>query len=369
MAAIPTTMKALVAVRDTPNATAPSSVEGRGATLKDVPVPTIADDEILVKVTAVALNPTDFKHVDLFSPDGAVVGCDYAGVVAKVGTGPVATNAWKVGDRVAGWVHGGLFPDRGSFAQYLKVDADLAWKVPDSVSDLAATTYGVSAVTAVLGLNKHLGVSWPDDTTSTSSSSSSSSFGEPILIYAASTGAGLYATRLAKLAGRTVVATASPHNFDLVRRHGADAVFDYKSPTAAADIRAAYPTLTQAFDGISENGTTEFCASVLQPGGAIVILLPPTADEVDGAKIVPILAYTLFGREFHLLPPDGPKFPASPEDRAVLARFYALLPKIVGELEPIPIKELAGGLENLGEGLSLLREGKVSGTKLGYKLE
>jgi len=57
--------------------------------------------------------------------------------------------------------------------------------------------------------------------------------------------------------------------------------------------------------------------------------------------------------------------------RGDVAGFEAecLAVEIVGELEPIPIKELAGGLENLGEGLSLLREGKVSGTKLGYKLE
>ncbi|KAJ6783821.1 hypothetical protein PWT90_10556 [Aphanocladium album] len=362
--AIPATMKALVTVGAAADATAPSTVDGRGASIVDVPVPTITDDEILVKVTAVALNPTDFKHIDLFSPDGAVVGCDYAGVVVKVGGSPVAANAWKVGDRVAGWVHGGLFPDRGSFAEYLKVDADLAWKVPEGVSDLAATTYGVSAATAMLGLNKHLNVPWPSATPAAAATG-----GEPIFIYGASTGAGLYAVSLAKLAGRTVVATASPHNFDLVKSHGADAVFDYKSPTAAADIKAAYPNLKQAFDGISENGTVEFTAGVLQPGGTVVVLLPPKATEIDGVKILPILAYTLFGREFHILPPHGPKFPASEEDRAALNKFYGLLPGLVGALKPIPVKELSGGLENLAEGLSLLREGKVSGTKLGYKLE
>ncbi|KAJ3487902.1 hypothetical protein NLG97_g6306 [Lecanicillium saksenae] len=115
--AIPATMKALITVGDAPNATAPSTVKGRAANVQEVPVPTITDADILV------------KHIDLFSPDGAVVGCDYAGVVAQVGGR--FTNAWKVGDRVAGWVHGGLYPDRGSFAQYLKVDGDLAWKMPD----------------------------------------------------------------------------------------------------------------------------------------------------------------------------------------------------------------------------------------------
>ncbi|KAJ2967359.1 hypothetical protein NQ176_g9697 [Zarea fungicola] len=85
MTAVPVTMKALVAVGAAPAITAPSPVEGRGATLKDVPVPTIDEGDILVKVTAVALNPTDFKHIDGGSPDGVVSGCDFAGVVAQIG--------------------------------------------------------------------------------------------------------------------------------------------------------------------------------------------------------------------------------------------------------------------------------------------
>lgn len=364
MTAIPATMKALVAVGAAPAITAPSPVEGRGATLKDVPVPAIAEGDILVKVTAVALNPTDFKHIDGGSPDGAVGGCDFAGVVAQIGA--KAPGGWKIGDRVAGVVHGGLYPDRGTFAQYLKVDGDLAWKVPDAISDLQAATYGVSAVTAVLGLSRHLGLPYPGEKADESSGAAK----RPILIYAASTGAGFFAVRLAKLAGRTVVATASPHNFDLVKSYGADAVFDYKSPTVAADIRAAYPDIDAAFDGISENGTVELCASIVNPGGKVIVLLPAAASEINGVAIQLILAYTLFGREFQFRPPNGPVFPASADDRASLAKFYSLLPAAaaVGDLPPAPIKEIAGGLDNIGEGLSLLREGKVSGTKLVYKI-
>lgn len=37
--------------------------------------------------------------------------------------------------------------------------------------------------------------------------------------------------------GYNVVSTGSPHDFDLVKAYGADVVFDYNSPTCAADIR------------------------------------------------------------------------------------------------------------------------------------
>lgn len=72
--------------------------------IKEVSVPKLRDDYILVKTHAVALNPTDWKHVD-YSPDaGARVGCDYAGTVLEVGS--KVTKGFKKGDRVAGFCHG-----------------------------------------------------------------------------------------------------------------------------------------------------------------------------------------------------------------------------------------------------------------------
>lgn len=56
------------------------------AEIQDVSVPKLRDDYILVKTKAVALNPTDWKHVDYLADPGARVGCDYAGVVEEVGS-------------------------------------------------------------------------------------------------------------------------------------------------------------------------------------------------------------------------------------------------------------------------------------------
>jgi NADPH:quinone reductase-like Zn-dependent oxidoreductase len=51
----------------------------------DRALPALRDDYILVKTEAVALNPTDWKHVAFLSPPGVLVGCGYAGVVEAVG--------------------------------------------------------------------------------------------------------------------------------------------------------------------------------------------------------------------------------------------------------------------------------------------
>jgi NADPH:quinone reductase-like Zn-dependent oxidoreductase len=66
-------------------------------------------DYMLVKVKAVALNPTDWKALDTEpNTTGAVLGVDYAGVVDKVADGDV-TKKWKKGDRVTGSAHGGEY--------------------------------------------------------------------------------------------------------------------------------------------------------------------------------------------------------------------------------------------------------------------
>ena len=72
---------------------------------QEVPIPVPTAEQLLVEVTTVALNPTDFKHIDVVSPNNAVIGCDYSGVVKAVGSG---VKNWAVGDRAAGVVHGAV---------------------------------------------------------------------------------------------------------------------------------------------------------------------------------------------------------------------------------------------------------------------
>ncbi|RYP04923.1 hypothetical protein DL764_004135 [Monosporascus ibericus] len=333
---------------------------GRGVGLSEIAVPTISDDEILVKVRAVALNPTDYKHIDVISPPGSIVGCDYAGEVVNIGKN--ARGDWKVGDRVAGAVHGGLYPDRGAFAEYLKVPGDLAWKPPVNMSDAEAATYGVSAVTGMLALNARLGIPWADEGKGAQGVSGN---GAAVLIYAGSTSAGLFSIQLAKAAGYTVVTTASPHSFDLVKKYGADKVFDYHSSAAADDVVKEFPNITCAVDCFSEGNSTEFCANVLKnKGGKVVTLLDQGKSKTPGVQYELIMAYTVFGHAFQWLPPIGPKFEAKTSDRKALARFYESLPRLTEMVKPPPVSTINGGFDGILAGVDKLRKGQVSGSKL-----
>lgn len=76
------------------------------AAIENVPKPKLRDDHIIVKITAVALNPTDWKSAHAKSGEliGRRLGCDYAGTVEEIGT--KVTNDLKKGDRVTGIIFG-----------------------------------------------------------------------------------------------------------------------------------------------------------------------------------------------------------------------------------------------------------------------
>ena len=72
-----------------------SVVETKLAEVKEIPKPTIGDDQILIKAEAAAVNPTDWKHIVFqMSKPGDVIGSDVSGTVEEVGS--KVTNFKKV---------------------------------------------------------------------------------------------------------------------------------------------------------------------------------------------------------------------------------------------------------------------------------
>ena len=98
-------------------------------------------------VIDLAQNPADNWHLGRISPGGVILGCDFSGIVTELGS---SVASFKKGDKVAGTVHGGTFKDKGAYAEYLKADADMIWKVPEGMDMGAAATWGVAATTAAM---------------------------------------------------------------------------------------------------------------------------------------------------------------------------------------------------------------------------
>jgi len=112
------------------------------------PLPDLEPGMLLVKTTAVALNPADIKLTGHMATEGATAGSDGAGML--VGIGPdVAPGRFALGDRVCA-PHSSmnpLKPRHGSFAEYVTTAADFTLKIPDAMSDEHAASLGIGVGT------------------------------------------------------------------------------------------------------------------------------------------------------------------------------------------------------------------------------
>ncbi|TCD60353.1 hypothetical protein EIP91_010321 [Steccherinum ochraceum] len=342
---IPATMKAVL------------TTTNKTIAMKKIPVPTIDNYEVLVKVAANALNPTDWKHVRYGSTPDLICGVDYAGTIAKVGS---AVTTFAVGDRVAGFVHGGQYADRGAFAEYVKTPTELTWKVPDNLTDEAAATLGCGAWTAVQTLYYpgYLGLVEPPAKTDK---------GEWVFIYGGSTSVGMYAIQFAHLSGYKVATVASPKHHDFLKSYGADVVVDYRASDAIAQLQAATNgSIHVGLDTIAEVETQSFSVKTFGsgPGKLITILnAQPDAQAIrSDVQIQASLLYTVLGRAWGTMP-------AQPDHRKHIAAFLKKFPDLFksGTIKPNPTKLFEGGLNAVSEGFEYMIAGKNSGEKIVFK--
>ncbi|KAL4876212.1 hypothetical protein BJY04DRAFT_210759 [Aspergillus karnatakaensis] len=323
--------------------------EKQGALVTDRPIPKLRDDYILVKTVAVALNPTDWKHIEFLAPPGVLVGCDYAGIVEAVGKD--VKKPFKKGDRVAGFVHGSnaVQPEDGAFAEYIVAKGDIQIKIPNNLSFQEAATLGVGITTVGQGLYQSLKLAPPETPTKEAL---------PVLIYGGSTATGTLAIQFAKLSGYTVITTCSPRNFDLVKSLGADAVYDYNDPNAAAEIRKYTDNkLKYVFDTISLEASSKFCDEALSTEGgeySSLLVVPLARENVNDRWT---LGYTAAGEAFNFGPTH---WPAKPEDKEFAQKFWDNAAKLLGEgkVKVHPPSVQPGGLNGVLEGLKLLKEDK-----------
>ena len=162
----------------------------RAAIVTDRPLPKPRPGYVHVKVNHVALNPTDWKHIEYFNDPGSLVGCDFAGTVEEIGES--YSKDWRKGDRICGFAHGGdmVQHENGAFAEHIVAKADAMFRIPEKMSDQDASTLGVGMITCGQGLYQAMGLNYPGQEKKTN---------EYILIYGGSTATGTLGIQCAKL--------------------------------------------------------------------------------------------------------------------------------------------------------------------------
>lgn len=299
---------------------------------EDVAKPTPADDEVLVRVRAAAVNPLDWHYMrgspyimrlgtGLGAPDDSRMGVDFSGTVEAVGNN---VKQFKPGDGVFG---GGS----GAFAEYLTIrdGRSLALKPPNITFEQAASA-PIAAITALQAL-RDKGKVQP---------------GHKVLINGASGGVGTFAVQIAKSLGAEVTGVCSTRNIAMVRSIGADRVIDY--------TREDYTRSGQKYDVIIDNvGNHSLLANrrVLTPEGILVIVGGAKGNWL-GPLLRPIAALTLspfVGQEFVL----------------VLAKFSQADLSLLGDLmqsgEVIPVIGRHYPLSEVPSAIRYSEEGRARG--------
>ncbi|MEU4571796.1 NADP-dependent oxidoreductase [Nonomuraea sp. NPDC023979] len=186
----------------------------------ELPVPSPGPGEVLVRQAATSFNPSDaglrsgYLHEALGITLPHTLGWDVAGTVAALGPG---VTALEVGDPVIGLV-------AGAAAEYVVAPVDLLAPAPRSIPLAHAAAIPVAGLTAWQAVHEQAGIGQAGIGQAGTGQAGS---GARVLVNGAGGGVGLFAVQLAKLAGATVIATASPRSAEAVRRLGADEVVDY----------------------------------------------------------------------------------------------------------------------------------------------
>lgn len=160
---------------------------------RDVDVPQLADDMILVRNIAVALNPIDAKFVGKLATPGAIAGMDFAGEVVAIGPKVSTAAPIQVGDRVCGAVPGmhALSPNVGAFAEFVGAVDITTMKIPSYMSFEAAASLGSGIGTIGMALFQSLNVPGTPKRPAEKS--------VHVLVYGGSTATGTLAIQLLKL--------------------------------------------------------------------------------------------------------------------------------------------------------------------------
>jgi NADPH:quinone reductase-like Zn-dependent oxidoreductase len=341
------------------------SVTGEAA-VNTIPLPPLRPTHMLVKIHSVALNPTDAKCIYWGKPAKpfSIVGCDYAGTVVSIGS--EVTKSFKTGDQVFGVVHGSNKSEAydGVFAEYAVVKGDVTMHAPKNLALDDLCTIPLCAITAGQGLfqpNKGLGLSLPEQ---------GKGNGEWLLIYGGSTTSGCLGIQFAKLAGYKVIVTCSPRNNDLVKSRGADKAFDYNDPEWPSKVRKFTDNkLKYVWDTICE---PKACCDALSSDDEgcrySTILFVDDDFPRKGVETSVTLMYTMFGEDFDKY---GEEWPASHEDWTFAKMWMELTEKLVseGKVVPHPKRAEEGGLQGILKGIEELKEERVRGEKLVYRIE
>ena len=254
---------------------------------RDVDIPEIADDEVLIRVHAAGVDrgvwhimtglpyPIRLAGYGLRAPKTPVLGMDVAGVVEAVGKD---VTRFQPGDEVFGI-------GKGAFAEYARAPENKLAPKPANLTFEQASAVAVSGSPALQAVRDY-GRVQP---------------GQSVLIIGASGGVGTFAVQIAKAFGAEVTAVCSATKADMVRSLGADYILDYRRDDFA-DGERRYDVILD----IAGNSSLSRLRRALTAKGTLVIIGGETGGRWLGGndrQIRALLLSPFVGQKLRTLMP------------------------------------------------------------------
>jgi NADPH2:quinone reductase len=304
----------------------------------ELPKPKPNDNQALVRVEAVAVNPVDTYirggAIPLDLPKPFIIGCDLAGVVEAVGK---KVRRFRRGDRVWG-SNQGLLGRQGTFAEYAAVDECWLYPIPEGVS------FPDAAAVALVGITAHLGLF----------NKARLKTGERVFVHGGSGGVGSCVVQMARAISAAVCATAgSPQKVQICKELGANVVVNYKTENVGEVLRQFGPVHVW-FETLREPDF-DLIIPHMSVGGRIVIMAGRESRATLSVGDFYTRDLTIHGFAMFNAPPA--------EQRKAAAEINRWLAK--GKLRPVidrllPLKEAAAA-HRLQEDNTLRKAGTLAG--------
>ncbi|KAL0953198.1 hypothetical protein HGRIS_004453 [Hohenbuehelia grisea] len=347
MTSIPKTQKALII----------PELGASAYSLIERPVPSPGPGDVLIKLEALGLKPSEWKVLTLDMsflavPMGlsktypAAVGQDGAGTIVDVGPG---VTSFSKGDRV---LFHGTPRHRRPHQQYALAYSDNVAKIPSSMSFLEASSIPLTLATAAFGLSMPysttatggLGLKgfWEDDA---QGFYNRYSYSEGLL-----RSASLVTIQIASYLGFSqIITTSSIKHTEFLRGLGATHVID-RHADIAKELKAIVGDagFKYIYDSVSDP-VTQTEIDYLAPGGTIVVVnpVPDTVNLTDNRKAIFVWGFPRLFKE---------------AGQAMYSKLPEFLAK--GFIKPNRVEKVPGGLQGIHEGVKRLKAGQVSGLKL-----
>ncbi|ORY26438.1 GroES-like protein, partial [Rhizoclosmatium globosum] len=341
-------------------------------TSHDIPIPSPASNEIVIKVIVAGSNVKDWDHLTRLNIS-LNSGDDIAGIIHQLGADVEKNNEFRVGDRVAAF-HPMMSP-HGAFAEYAVAPEHTVFKIPEKISFEEAATIPLILTTAALTLFRRQKLPPPWTPFPPSSPPI------PLIIYGASSSLGTSLIKLARASNIhpiiAIAGSSTSHISALLDSSNGDKLIDYRIgiDEMKSAVSSALGNLEchHAVDAISsKSGKTWIPVSQMMtpstpsaPSYLSVVSGANAYDEPEiqsGVQIVYTYCGTAHSGEYK---PGMPKQDVA--NRGIMLR-YASRMLADGRLSGMPFEIVEGGLDGVEKGLRMLKEGKAKGNKFVFRV-